>query len=157
MACWLFKSEPHVYSIDDLAREKTGVWEGVRNYQARNFLRDGVRVGDTVLFYHSSCKVPAIVGLAEVVRAAYPDPAQFDPRSAYHDPKASPEQPRWVAVDVAFRCKLARPVSRDDLRACPELADMALLRRGQRLSILPITESEWQLLSALMAAGASQA
>lgn len=146
MAYWLFKSEPHVYSIDDLQREGVGVWEGVRNYQARNFLRDGVKKGDTVLFYHSSCAVPAIVGLADVVRAAYPDPAQFDPENDYYDPKATVEKPRWVAVDVRFKRKLKRPVTRDDLRAQPELADMALLRRGQRLSILPVPVTEWQIL-----------
>lgn len=146
MAYWLFKSEPHVYSIDDLQREGVGVWEGVRNYQARNFLRDGVKKGDTVLFYHSSCAVPAIVGLADVVRAAYPDPAQFDPENDYYDPKATAEKPRWVAVDVRFKRKLKRPVTRDDLRAQPELADMALLRRGQRLSILPVPVTEWQIL-----------
>lgn len=149
MAYWLFKSEPHVYSIDDLQREGVGVWEGVRNYQARNFLRDGVKKGDTVLFYHSSCAVPAIVGLADVVRAAYPDPAQFDPENDYYDPKATAEKPRWVAVDVRFQRKLKRPVTRDDLRAQPELADMALLRRGQRLSILPVPEPEWQVLKTL--------
>lgn len=149
MAYWLFKSEPHVYSIDDLQREGVGVWEGVRNYQARNFLRDGVKKGDTVLFYHSSCAVPAIVGLADVVRAAYPDPAQFDPENDYYDPKATAEKPRWVAVDVRFKRKLKRPVTRDDLRAQPELADMALLRRGQRLSILPVPEPEWQVLKTL--------
>lgn len=146
MAYWLFKSEPHVYSIDDLQREGVGVWEGVRNYQARNFLRDGVKKGDTVLFYHSSCAVPAIVGLADVVRAAYPDPAQFDPENDYYDPKATVEKPRWVAVDVRFKRKLKRPVTRDDLRAQPELADMALLRRGQRLSILPVPVTEWRIL-----------
>lgn len=146
MAYWLFKSEPHVYSIDDLQREGVGVWEGVRNYQARNFLRDGVKKGDTVLFYHSSCAVPAIVGLADVVRAAYPDPAQFDPENDYYDPKATAEKPRWVAVDVRFKRKLKRPVTRDDLRAQPELADMALLRRGQRLSILPVPVTEWRIL-----------
>lgn len=148
MAYWLFKSEPHVYSIDDLRRDGTGVWEGVRNYQARNFLRDGVKKGDQVLFYHSSCAVPAIVGIASVVRAAYPDPCQFEPSSPYHDPKATPEKPRWVAVDV----KLSRaldPVTRDELRAHPLLAGMSLLRRGQRLSILPVSEAEWQAILAL--------
>jgi len=149
MAYWLFKSEPDAYSIDDLKRETIGRWDGVRNYQARNFLRDGVKEGDTVLFYHSSCKVPAIVGVAKAVKEAYPDPTQFDPTHKYHDPKSTREKPRWVAVDVAY-VKHIQPITRDDLRAHPVLSRMSLLQRGQRLSILPVSKEEWAAVSALM-------
>jgi len=126
------KSEPDVFSIDDLAKAKnqTTVWDGVRNYQARNLLRDEIAVGDGVLFYHSSVDPPAVAGLARVVRAGYPDPTQFDPKSDYYD-KASPrDAPRWFSVDIAFDRKLSRPVTLPELRGEPALADMVLLRRG---------------------------
>ncbi len=149
MAYWLFKSEPDAYSIDALQQQGVGCWDGVRNYQARNFLRDGVKKGDTVLFYHSSCAVPAIVGIAKVVRAAYPDPTQFQPGHKYHDPKSAPDAPRWVAVDVQY-VQHVQPVTRDRLRAHPVLCHMSLLRRGQRLSILPVSDAEWAALSPLL-------
>jgi predicted RNA-binding protein with PUA-like domain len=142
---WLMKSEPDECSIDDLAAApgQTVPWVGVRNYQARNFMRDAMRVGDGVLFYHSSCAVPGVAGLAEVASAAYPDPTQFDPSSPYHDPKSSPDAPRWLLVDVKLRRKtplLTLKAMRED----PSLASMALLRPGSRLSITPVTEAEWQ-------------
>lgn len=141
---WLFKSEPDVYSIDDLERDGSTPWEGVRNYQARNFMRDDMRVGDGVLFYHSRAKPMAIVGLAEVAKEAYPDAAQFDPDSPYHDPKASPDDPPWVRVDVKFVAKLARPLTLDELKSDDQLDGMLLLRRGQRLSIQPVEERHWR-------------
>jgi predicted RNA-binding protein with PUA-like domain len=140
---WLMKSEPDVYSIDDLERAKTGTWEGVRNYQARNHLRS-MRVGDQVLFYHSNANPPGVVGVAEVCRTAYPDPTQFDPRSEYHDPKSRKDDPRWSMVDVRFIEKLARMVSLDELKADPTLADMLVVRRGMRLSVQPVERSHFQ-------------
>lgn len=153
MKYWLFKSEPDEYSIRDLAREprKTGRWDGIRNYQARNFLRDEVRVGDGVLFYHSACKVPAVVGTAEVVREAYPDPAQFDPESKYYDPKAKPEAPRWFCVDLRWTGEFARPVPLSEIKQDPLLSDMVLVKQG-RLSIQPVAAREWRMLKELGAA-----
>ncbi|MGH8807166.1 MAG: EVE domain-containing protein [Noviherbaspirillum sp.] len=147
MQYWLMKSEPEEVSIDDAlaAPNRTVPWVGVRNYQARNFMRDGMRVGDGVLFYHSSCAEPGIAGLAEVASTPYPDDTQFDPRSKYHDPKAMRENPRWMLVDVkAVRKTRLMPLA--ELRAHPELADMQILRRGNRLSITPITPSEWRCI-----------
>ncbi|WP_323845763.1 EVE domain-containing protein [Microbulbifer magnicolonia] len=150
MNFWLFKSEPDEYSLRDLAAERgqTGRWDGIRNYQARNFLRDAVGVGDGVLFYHSACKVPAIVGTAEVVRAAYPDPAQFDPESKYFDPKASGAAPRWFCVDIRWQSEFARPVPLAEIKQNPALAEMVLVKQG-RLSIQPVTEKEWKAIVAL--------
>ncbi|KUJ82804.1 EVE domain-containing protein [Microbulbifer flavimaris] len=147
MNYWLFKSEPDEYSIDDLASEpdQIGRWDGIRNYQARNFLRDQVAAGDSVLFYHSACKVPAVVGTAEVVKAAYPDPAQFDPESAYFDPKASPENPRWFCVDLRWGSKFAHPVALATIKADPLLQDMVLVKQG-RLSMQPVAAAEWEHL-----------
>ncbi|AOS96714.1 EVE domain protein [Microbulbifer aggregans] len=147
MNYWLFKSEPDEYSIDDLAAEpaQTGRWDGIRNYQARNFLRDRVAGGDGVLFYHSACKVPAVVGTAEVVRAAYPDPAQFAPDSPYFDPKASAEKPRWFCVDLRWRSKFMRPVPLAEIKADPLLQEMVLVKQG-RLSIQPVEREEWEHL-----------
>jgi len=145
MAYWLFKSEPDAFSIDDLARAKQTAWEGVRNYQARNFLRDEVKAGDGVLFYHSSCKPMAVVGTAKVVRAAYPDPTQFDRKSHYHDAKATPDAPRWFLVDVAFDSRFAHPVTLDEMKAMPALKEMVLLKRG-RLSIQPVRAAEWRAI-----------
>ena len=152
MAYWLFKSEPDDYSIDDLAHEKAGytVWDGIRNYQARNFLRDNVAVGDGVLFYHSSCKNVGVVGTAEVVKAAYHDPAQFDPDNRYFDPKASKEAPRWYCVDIAFRSAFDTLIPLAELRTLPALSDMVLLNQG-RLSIQPVSKAEWRLITALRA------
>ena len=147
MNYWLFKSEPDEYSIDDLAAERgqVGRWDGIRNYQARNFLRDEVAEGDGVFFYHSACKVPAIVGTAEVVHAAYPDPAQFDPANPYFDPKASADKPRWFCVDIHFLSKFARPLPLAEIKRDERLADMVLVKQG-RLSIQPVTAEEWKTI-----------
>jgi predicted RNA-binding protein with PUA-like domain len=145
MKHWLLKTEPDEFSIDDLARVGTEPWSGVRNYQARNFLRDGMRIGDGVLIYHSNCTPPGVVGIGAVASAAYPDPTQFDRRSPYHDPASRPEAPRWLAVDVAFGRKLGRCIGLDELKAAADrLGDFALLRRGNRLSVLPVTAAQWR-------------
>ena len=149
---WLMKIEPSECSIDDLARRpgQCVPWTGVRNYQARNFMRDQMQVGDGVLYYHSSCAEPGIAGLAEVASAPYPDATQFDPTSPYHDAKATPAQPRWVNVDVRFVRKTPLlPLAR--LRGRPELAGMRLLQPGSRLSITPVTAAEWQAVLQLLA------
>jgi predicted RNA-binding protein with PUA-like domain len=143
MNFWLMKSEPDEASIEDLARAGTLPWTGVRNYQARNFMRDAMRVGDGVLFYHSSCPEPGIAGLAEVASRAYPDATQFDPASKYFDPKARPEEPRWLHVDVRWR-ETTRLLSLAEMRQAPELASMQVLQRGSRLSITPVSPPEWQ-------------
>jgi predicted RNA-binding protein with PUA-like domain len=139
------KSEPAEASIDDLARApaQTLPWTGVRNYQARNFMRDQMRPGDGVLFYHSSCAEPGIAGLARVVGHLQPDTTQFDPDSPYFDPKSTPDKPRWLQIDVALVRK-TRLLPLTEMRVCPELASMQVLRRGNRLSITPVTDSEWQ-------------
>ena len=151
MRYWLMKSEPDEVSIDHaLAAPKAMVaWFGVRNYQARNFMRDTMQVGDKVLFYHSSCAVPGIAGLAEVASTAYPDATQFDPKSPHYDPKATPEQPRWLLVDVKA-LKKTRLIGLDELRSQPELAQMRLLARGNRLSITPVTTDEYRAIDALI-------
>ncbi|MCB1054562.1 MAG: EVE domain-containing protein [Acidobacteria bacterium] len=141
---WLVKSEPESYSLDDLERDGKTLWDGVRNYQARNFMRDDMKLGDGVLYYHSNEKPPAVVGLARVAREAYPDPSQFDPKSDYHDPKATPEAPRWVVVDIEFVERLARPVSLDEMKADSGLEGMLLLQRGQRLSVMPVEEKHFR-------------
>lgn len=143
MNYWLMKSEPDEASILDLQRSGTLPWTGVRNYQARNFMRDDMQLGDGVLFYHSSCPEPGIAGLAEVSSAAYTDATQFDPASHYHDPKSKPEAPRWVHVDVRWR-ETTRLLSLKEMREAPELASMRVLERGSRLSITPVTPQEWQ-------------
>ena len=142
MNYWLMKSEPDEASILDLQRAGTLPWTGVRNYQARNFMRDDMRLGDGVLFYHSSCPEPGIAGLAEVSSAAYPDATQFDPTSHYRDPKSKPDAPRWVHVDVRWR-ETTRLLSLKEMREAPELASMQVLQRGNRLSITPVTPAEW--------------
>lgn len=146
MAYWLMKSEPDEVSIDDLQRLGRVPWFGVRNYQARNFMRDGMRVGDRVLFYHSGCALPGIAGIGEVCSQAYADATQFDTASPYFDPKATPEQPRWLNVDVAYVGR-GRFVALAELRRYPELAAMELLRRGSRLSITPVSEVEWRFIT----------
>ncbi|RDZ29615.1 EVE domain-containing protein [Lysobacter silvisoli] len=148
---WLMKSEPDTFSIDDLQRVRTEPWNGVRNYQARNYMRDGMKVGDGVLFYHSNTAVPGIAGLASIASAAYPDPTQFDPKSDYYDPKSTREDPRWLLVDVAFERKFDRVVSLDEIKArADELGeDFALTRRGNRLSVLPVSAAQWKLLLAM--------
>ena len=146
---WLMKSEPSEVSIDDAVEQKVIAWFGVRNYQARNFMRDLMHVGDGVLFYHSSCAEPGIAGLAEVVSESYPDATQFDPDSPYFDPKATPEQPRWMLVDVKAVRK-TRLVNLAELRAVPELAEMTILKKGNRLSITPVTSAEWRVIQKLL-------
>ena len=143
--CWLMKSEPEVYSIDDLARDGRTHWEGVRNYQARNFMRDDMRVGDRVLYYHSNADPTGVAGLAEVVRTGYPDPTALDPASDYFDPKATEADPRWVMVDVGFVEKFPRFVTLDDLRAAPGLDKMLVINKS-RLSVQPVTEAEFEIV-----------
>lgn len=147
MTHWLMKSEPDVFSIDHLAQRKgrQAPWDGVRNYQARNYLRT-MDVGDLAFFYHSSCALPGIYGVVRIARAAYPDPTQFDPRSEYFDPKSDPGAPRWSMVDVAFERRFDRPITLDDLRTVPQCSEMLILRRGNRLSITPVTAREWRAL-----------
>lgn len=151
MPRWLMKSEPSVFSIDVLAKapKKTTMWDGVRNYQARNLLRDRVKKGDLVLFYHSSADETGVAGVAEIVREAYPDPTQFDPKSDHHDPGSTKDAPRWLAVDLRFVRKLPRVVTLDQLRADPALAKMEVLRRGNRLSVQPVTDAEFDRVLAL--------
>jgi len=147
MAYWLMKSEPDEVSFDDVlaAPGRTVAWFGVRNYQARNFMRDAMKSGDGVLFYHSSCAVPGVAGIAEVASAAYPDATQFDPSSHYFDAKASQEQPRWISVDVrALKQGAYLPLT--EMRAMPELEDMVLLQKGSRLSISPVTAAQWKAI-----------
>ncbi len=149
MRYWLMKSEPSEYSIDDLARDGTVPWFGVRNYQARNFMRDQMKPGDLAFFYHSSCAEPGIAGICTVSKAAYPDQTQFDPASKYYDPKATPENPRWFNVEVSFVRK-TRLVPLAELRAHPELAHMRILQRGNRLSITPVDPKEWAFIERLL-------
>jgi len=146
MAYWLMKSEPDAYSIDDLERDGRDMWDGIRNYQARNMMRDEMRVGDKVFFYHSNCKEPGIVGVMKVAGKPYPDPTQFDPESKYYDPKSSEEEPRWMLVDVEFVRKLSRTITLAELKAHPGLDGMILLRRGNRLSIMPVDKAHWALI-----------
>lgn len=148
---WLVKSEPSVFSFDDLlaAPKRTTSWEGVRNYAARNFMRDGMRKGDLVLFHHSNADPSAIAGICEVVREAYPDPTQFDPGSEYHDPKAKAESPTWLMVDLKAVQKLARPLALDDLRGVKGLEQMELLRKGSRLSVQPVSAKEFAIVAKL--------
>ncbi len=148
---WLMKSEPDAFSIDDLRKAGTEPWNGVRNYQARNFMRDGMQVGDGVLFYHSNCAVPGISGLAKVASKAYPDETQFDRKSGYYDPKATREEPRWMLVDVAFERKLERVIPLEEIRRhIEELGEgFALTSKGTRLSVMPVTAAQWKLLLSL--------
>jgi len=151
MGYWLFKSEPDTFSIDDLKSRgaKGEPWDGVRNYQARNMLRDEVKKGDLVFFYHSNTDVPGIVGIAEVIKPAFPDPSQFNPESDYFDPKATPENPRWFCPQVKFHSKFKGTISLDQLKQIPALADMALVRKGNRLSIMPVSADQWQFIMGL--------
>ena len=153
MRYWLMKSEPDEFSIDDLAKapKQTTAWFGVRNYQARNFMRDDMRVGDCAFFYHSSCPEPGIAGIVEIARLAYPDATQFDPKSGYYDPKSTRDAPRWMNVDVRLVRKTPL-VSVQALRETKGLQDMVTLRRGNRLSITPVTPAEWKIIEKLMAA-----
>ena len=149
MAYWLMKSEPDEISIDDALAEQSIPWFGVRNYQARNFMRDAMKIGDGVLFYHSSCAEPGIAGLAEVVSTAYPDHTQFDSASKYADPKASPDNPRWMMVDIKAIRK-TRLLSLAELRTIPALSTMQVLQKGSRLSITPVTPEEWNTVLSLL-------
>jgi len=151
MAYWLVKSEPEAFSIDDLYRrpKRTEHWDGVRNYQARNFMRDGMRKGDEVFFYHSNCETPGIVGIARVVREAYPDHTAFDPDDPHYDPKSDPDNPRWLMVDVQYVRKLKRTISLAELKDNPALEDMPLVRKGNRLSVMPVTDDQWRTILAM--------
>jgi len=140
------KSEPDTFSIDDLERKGTEPWDGVRNYQARNFMRDGMKPGDRIFFYHSNTEVPGIVGIASVASPAYPDESQFDPKSKYYDEKSTREEPRWMLVDVRFERKLARIISLEELKNIDEIADMPLVRKGNRLSVMPVAKGDWDFI-----------
>lgn len=153
MSYWLMKSEPHVYSIDDLAADQgqTTHWDGVRNYQARNMMRDQMKLGDHIFFYHSNCAEPGIVGVMEVVRESYPDHTAFDPDSKYYDPKSDPSNPRWFMVDVRYVRHLRRNISLSELKthASGLLANLALVRQGNRLSVMPVTPEQWDFILSL--------
>lgn len=146
MAYWLMKSEPDVFGIDDLERVGVEPWEGVRNYQARNMIRDEMAEGDLAFFYHSNTEVPGIVGVLRIHRAGYPDEAAFDPEHEYFDPKSDPDNPRWYRVDVAFEEKFAEVIPLSWLKEQPELSECPLVRRGNRLSVMPITDREWHFI-----------
>jgi predicted RNA-binding protein with PUA-like domain len=143
------KSEPNAYSIDDLARDKTTYWDGVRNYQARNFLRDKIKKGDLIFFYHSNAEPSGIAGIAEVVREGYPDPTAFDPKDRHYDPASEKGNPAWYVVDIRFVKKFDPLISLEELKKVKGLGEMALLRRGQRLSVQPVAESEWNIVNRL--------
>lgn len=151
MNYWLMKSEPVAFSIDDLAARpgQTEPWDGVRNYQARNMMRDQMKAGDGVLFYHSNCEAPGIVGLAEICREAYADFTAFDSAHPHYDAASTPENPRWLMVDVRFVRKLARTITLAELKDRSELEGLALIRRGNRLSVMPVTEAQWQFILSL--------
>jgi predicted RNA-binding protein with PUA-like domain len=149
MRYWLFKSEPSEYGIDDLRREQVDHWDGVRNYQARNMMRDQVKQGDLAFFYHSNCADTGIVGIMRIAREGYPDHTAFDPNAKHYDPKSNPDRPRWYMVDVRFERRLKRTITLRELKAHPELADMALVRKGNRLSIMPVTAQQWDLILGL--------
>jgi len=153
MQYWLLKSEPESFSIDDLAcaPRKTTAWDGVRNYQARNFIRDQMKVGDQALFYHSSCDVPGVVGVVSVAKTAYPDHTQFDSKHHHYDPDSKAEAPRWYMMDVKLQRKLKRPITLDELRQHhhKQLKDLAILKRGNRLSVTPVSKSEWDFILSL--------
>lgn len=150
MNYWLMKSEPDVFGIDDLERVGVEPWDGVRNYQARNFMRDDMTVGDQVLFYHSNCKPPGIVGIAEIASEPYPDPTQFDSDSKYCDPKSDPEHPRWQLVDVRFVRKLRRTIPLDEIKQHAAALDgLPLIRKGNRLSVMPVAAEHWDYLLGL--------
>ncbi|MDO9371588.1 MAG: EVE domain-containing protein [Gammaproteobacteria bacterium] len=151
MNYWLMKSEPDMFGIDDLKQRpaQTEPWDGVRNYQARNMMRDEMQAGDQAFFYHSNCAVPGIAGTMKIVRAGYPDASAFDPRGKYHDPKSTPDNPRWFRVDVRYVRKFKRLISLAELKSHPELRGLALLRRGNRLSIVPLSAAQWKFILSL--------
>ncbi len=148
---WLMKSEPETFSIEDLknCKNQTEPWDGIRNYQARNFMRDVMKVGDEVLFYHSSCAEPGVVGIAEIVKESYPDPTQWDKKSKYYDEKSTKENPRWYLVDVKFRKEFDEIVSLKEIKAKKELAGMLVVQRGQRLSIQPVEKKDFEMIEKL--------
>lgn len=149
MNYWLMKSEPDVFSIDDLKKKKKSGWDGVRNYQARNFMRDEMKIGDVVLFYHSSCEIPGIAGLAKVSKTSHPDPTQFDPKSEYYDEKSTKDNPRWFMVEVEFVEKFDEVITLATLKATKGLEGMPVVQKGSRLSINPVTASEFKIISGL--------
>ncbi len=151
MAYWLMKSEPEEFSIDDLRARpaRTEPWDGVRNYQARNMMRDEMRKGDLVFFYHSNCETPGIAGIAKIVGEGYPDPTAFDPEDTHYDPKSDPQSPRWFLVDVKFVRKLKRLIPLSELKSKRALESLALVRRGNRLSIMPVTKNQWDFILGL--------
>jgi len=140
------KSEPDAYGIDDLERDRMEPWDGIRNYQVRNMIRDDMRIGDQAFFYHSSCKEPGVVGIMKIASEAYPDPTQFDPKSRYFDSKSKEDDPRWLLVDVAFERKLRRTISLREIKANGKLADFVLTKRGNRLSIFPVSGKHWKTI-----------
>ena len=146
MQYWLMKSEPDTYSIDDLQSFGVDHWDGIRNYQVRNFFRNQMQVGEQAFFYHSNCKEPGIVGTMEIVSTAYPDHTAFDPSEKYFDSKSDPENPRWLMVDVHYIRHLDRMITLGELRQQKQIADMKLLQRGNRLSVLPLSKMEWQYI-----------
>ena len=148
MNYWLMKSEPDAFSIDDLAArpKKTEHWDGVRNYQARNMMRDQMKKGDLILFYHSNCKEPGVVGIAKVVKEGYPDFTALEPKNKYYDPKCDPANPRWFMVDVQLVRKLKRNISLQELKNYKSLAEMPLLQRGNRLSVMPVSKKQWDFI-----------
>ena len=151
MNYWLMKSEPDVYGIEHLKAEpnKTDHWDGIRNYQARNMMRDGMKKGDLAFFYHSSCPVPGIVGIMTIVREVYVDHTQFDPEEKYYDPKSKPENPRWLMVDVKHKKTFKRVITLNEIKQHRQLADMRLVQKGNRLSIMPVSEKEWDFILSL--------
>jgi predicted RNA-binding protein with PUA-like domain len=149
MKYWLMKSEPSVYGIDNLQKDRQTSWGGVRNYQVRNMFRDDFAKGDLAFFYHSSCAQPGIVGTMSITRAGYADPAQFERNSEYFDVKSRRESPTWLAVDVRYKRRFPRTVTLEELRACPRLTDMLVLRRGNRLSVTPLTPDEAEAIQEL--------
>ena len=152
MAYWLMKSEPDAYSIDDLERDGREPWDGIRNYQARNMMRDEMKIGDEVFFYHSNCKEPGIVGIVRISREAYPDHTAFDPQDKHFDPKSDPDNPRWFMVDVRFEQKFDRVISLRELKTYAELRlkGFPLVRRGNRLSVMPVDKSHWKFILSLL-------
>jgi len=151
MKHWLMKSEPGEFGIDDLESRPGQIeaWDGVRNYQARNMMRDDMKTGDLVFFYHSNCETPGIVGIARIVREAYPDPTALDPNNKHFDPSSKPDDPRWFMVDVQFVRKLKRTIALSELKNKPELEGLALIRRGNRLSVMPVEEKIWNFILTL--------
>lgn len=152
MNYWLFKSEPETFGIDLLAKKpnQTEHWDGVRNYQARNMLRDQIKVGDLAFFYHSNCTPPGIVGIIQIVKSGYPDSTAFDPESKYYDPASSPDHPRWFMVDVKLVKKFSRMITLEELKSHPALETMQVARKGNRLSITPVTATEWDVILAMV-------